>query len=129
MKFVRRTLAAALAVMMIAPVASAQNHVIGKGALDKAVQTRAAQDQADREAILTLLGRQEVREVANKAGLSLDKATAAVSTLQGDDLRQVASQARQANNELAGGATTVVITTTTIILILLVVILILLLAD
>ena len=129
MKFVRRTLTVCLAVLMIAPAASAQSHVIGKGALDKAVQTRAAQDQADRDAILTLLERKEVREIASKAGLSIEKATAAVSTLQGDDLRQVAAQARQANNELAGGATTVVITTTTIILILLVIIIIVLLAD
>ena len=129
MKFVRRTLVVALAVMMIAPAASAQNHVINKSALNQAVQARAAQDQADRAAILTLLERQEVREVAAKAGLSVEKATAAVSTLQGDDLRQVAAQARHANNELAGGATTVVITTTTIILILLIVVLIVLLAD
>ena len=128
MKFVRRTLAVALAVMTMAPAAWAQNHVIGKNALDKAVQARAAQDQADREAILTLLERKEVREVAAKAGLSIEKATVAVSTLQGDDLRQVASQARHVDNELAGGAT-VVITATTIILILLVVILIVLLAS
>ena len=129
MKFVRRSLAVILAVLVSAPVASAQQHVIGKSALDKAVQERASRDQADRDAILALLERQDVREVARQAGLSIDKATAAVSTLQGDELRQVAAQANTVNNELAGGATTVVITTTTIILILLIVILILVLAD
>jgi hypothetical protein len=129
MALVRRSLAVLLAVLVSAPVASAQNHVIGKSALDKAVQERAARDQADREAIRTLLERQDVRDVAKQAGLSIEKATAAVSTLQGDDLRQVASQARHVNNELAGGATTVVITTTTIIIILLLVILIVLIAD
>jgi hypothetical protein len=103
--------------------------VIGKSALDKAVQQRTAQDQADRDAILTLLERQDVREVARQAGLSIEKATAAVSTLQGDELRQVAAQANAVNNELAGGATTVVITTTTIIIILLIIILIVVLAD
>jgi hypothetical protein len=129
MNFVRRSLAMILAVLVSAPVVSAQQHVIGKSALDQAVQERAARDQADRDAILMLLERQDVREIARQAGLSIDKASAAVSTLQGDDLQKLASQARQANNELAGGATTIVITTTTIILVLLIVILLVLLID
>jgi L-rhamnose isomerase len=128
MKFVRRTLAVCLSVLIVAPTASAQTHVIGKNALDKAVQERVTRDQLDREAILTLLQRADVREVAAKAGVSLEKASAAVATLEGQDLREIASQARQVNNELAGGAT-VVITTTTIIIILLIVILIILAAD
>jgi hypothetical protein len=129
MKVVRRSLAVLLAVLVAAPVANAQQHVIGKSALDQAVQQRVARDQADRDAIMTLLQQQTVRDIARQAGLSIEKATAAVATLEGDDLRQVASQARQVNNELAGGATTVVITTTTIIIILLIVIIIVLLAD
>ena len=129
MKLVRRSLAVCLSVLIMAPVASAQSHVIGKNALDKAVQERVARDQADRDAILTLLQRTEVREVAAKAGISLEKATAAVTTLQGNDLREVAAHARQVNNELAGGASTIVISTTTIIIILLIVILIVVAAD
>lgn len=129
MKVVRRSLAVLLAVLVSAPLANAQQHVIGKSALDQAVQQRVARDQADRDAIMTLLQQPKVRDIAQQAGLSIDKATAAVATLEGDDLRQVASQARQVNNDLAGGATTVVITTTTIIIILLIVIIIVLLAD
>ena len=129
MKFVRRTLAFCLSVLIMAPMASAQSHVIGKNALDQAVQERVSRDQADRDAILTLLQRAEVRDVAAKAGISLEKATAAVTTLQGDDLLEVASHARQVNNELAGGASTIVISTTTIIIILLIVILIVVAAD
>ena len=125
MRFVRRSLAVFLSVLIVAPTASAQSHVIGKNALEKAVQERVARDQADREAILTLLQRADVREVAAKAGVSLEKVTAAVATLEGEDLREIASQARQVNNELAGGAT-VVITTTAIIIILLIIILIVL---
>ena len=128
MIFVRRTLAVCLSVLIVAPTASAQNHVIGRNALDQAVQERVARDQSDREAILTLLHRADVREVAAKAGISLEKASAAVATLEGQDLREIASQARQVNNELAGGAT-VVITTTTIIIILLLVILIIVAVD
>ena len=67
--------------------------------------------------------------LGDKAGLSLQKAEAAVSTLQGDDLRQIATQARTADQQLTGGATTVVITTTTIIIILLVVLLIVVIAK
>jgi hypothetical protein len=129
MRIVRRSLAVCLAVLFMAPAANAQNHVIGKSALDKAVQERVSRDQADREAITSLLQRGEVRDVAAKAGISLDKAQAAISTLQGEDLRQVASQARQVQNDLAGGASTVVISTTTIIIVLLLVILIVALAD
>jgi hypothetical protein len=129
MKSVRRTLSVCLAVLLMAPMASAQNHVIGKAALDNAVQERVSRDQADREAILSLLQRAEVREIAAKAGLSLDKAPAAVSTLQGSELAQAAAQARQIQNDLAGGASTIVISTTTIILVLLIIILIVLVAD
>jgi cell division protein FtsL len=113
----------------MAPTAGAQDHVISRSALDKAVQQRVSQEQADREAIRSLLQRSEVREIAAKAGLSLDRAQAAASTLQGKDLEQAAQQARQVENDLAGGASTIVISTTTIIIVLLLVILIVALAD
>lgn len=124
MKNLRRSLAVCLAVLFMAPSVSAQNHVINKAALDQAVQQRVSQEQADREAIVSLLHRAEVREAAAIAGLSLDKAETAVSTLKGTDLTQLASQARQVQNNLAGGASTVVISTTTIIIVLLIVILV-----
>ena len=129
MRIVRRLLAGTLALLLVAPAAQAQTHVIGKTDLAKAVAERVSQDQADRDAILTLLHRSEVRTIAARAGLSVEKAAAAVSTLQGDDLRDLASQARQAENDLAGGASTIVISTTTIIIVLLIVILIVLIAD
>lgn len=129
MKIVRRSLAACLAVLMMAPMASAQEHVINKSALDQAVQQRVSQEKADREAILSLLQRAEVREIASKAGLSIQKAEAAASTLHGTDLATAAAQARQVQNNLAGGASTIVISTTTIIIVLLLIILIVALAD
>ena len=129
MKLVRRSLAVCLAVLFMAPAANAQSNVIGKSALDKAVQERVATDKADRDAIQSLLRRAEVREVAGKAGLSLDKASSAVTTLDGRDLAQLAAQARLVDNDLAGGASTVVISTTTIIIILLLILLIVAVAD
>ncbi len=124
MRIVRHSLAVCLAVLFLAPVAAAQDHVITTSELNKAVQQRVTSEQADRAAIASLLQRAEVRQVAAKAGLSLDKAQAAVSTLQGADLQQAASQARQVQNDLAGGASTVVISTTTIILVLLIVLIV-----
>jgi hypothetical protein len=124
MRLFRWTLGAALALVITAPSAFAQqNHVINQSVLDQAVQQRVSQDQADREEIRTFLHNPAVKDVAGKAGLSTDKAEAAVSTLQGDELRQAASQARMANSQLAGGST-IVITTTTIIIVLLIIILI-----
>ena len=129
MRIVRRSLAVILAALLVAPAAQAQTHVVGKAALAQAVQERVSQDQADRDAILALLARTEVRQIAARTGLSLETAQAAVSTLQGQELTDLASQARQANDDLAGGASTVTISTTTIIIVLLVIILIVLIAD
>jgi hypothetical protein len=129
MKIVRRSLAACLAVLMMAPMASAQDHVINTSALDQAVQQRVSQEQADRQAIISLLQRAEVREIASRAGLTIEKAEAAASTLHGKDLATAAAQARQVQNNLAGGANTIVISTTTIIIVLLLIILIVALAD
>jgi cell division protein FtsL len=128
MRIVRYLLAASLAVVFLAPMASAQDHAIGQSALDKAVQQRVTREQTDRDDILSLLRRPEVREIAAKAGLSLDKAQTAVSTLQGDDLQQAAAQARQVQDDLAGGST-IVISTTTIIIVLLLVILLVVVAK
>jgi hypothetical protein len=125
MQMFRRLLGATLAVMLCAPAAWAQQtHVISKPALDQAVQQRVTQEQADREALRTLLQNPAVRDIASRAGLSIEKAESAVSTLQGDELRQAASQARQVNQELAGGSSTIVISTTTIIIVLLIILLI-----
>src|SRR5438132_10484084 len=129
MQTFRRILSATLAVMLCAPTAFAQQtHVVTQSALDQMVQQRVTQDQADRDAIRSFLQNPQVKSVAAKAGLSIEKAEAAVATLQGDELRQAAGQARVVNKDLAGGAT-VVITTTTIIIILLVIIIIIALAK
>lgn len=65
----------------------------------------AAKKQADRQVILDVLAREDVRQVAKSANLPIDKATAAVATLQGAELAQVAAQAQQVNDALAGGQT------------------------
>lgn len=129
MAMLRRFLAVCLMVLIAAPVARAQQHVVDKSALEQTIKNRVAEQDDDREAIKALLQRADVKRIADKAGLSLAKAEAAVSTLQGDELRDLAKQARQAQNDLSGGASTVVISTTTIIIVLLLVILIIAIAD
>ena len=128
MRIVRRFLAGCLAMFMIAPAAGAQDHVISKSALDQAVQQRISREQADREVILSLLQRQDVRDIAGKAGLSIDQARAGISLLQGNDLAQAAEQARVVQDSLAGGGN-VTVSTTTIIIVLLLIILIVLIAK
>jgi hypothetical protein len=125
MQMFRRVLGTTLAVLMCAPAAWAQQtHAISQRALDQAVQQRVSQEQADRDAIHSFLRNPAVKDVAARAGLSIDKAEAAVGTLQGDELRQAAGQARMVNEQLAGGADSIVISTTTIIIILLIILLI-----
>lgn len=83
----------------------------------------AAKKQADRQVILDVLSREDVRQVAKSANLPIDKATAAVATLQGAELAQVAAQAQQVNDALAGGQS-ITLSVWLIIIALLVVILI-----
>jgi hypothetical protein len=128
MRIVRQLLAVIMAILFMAPTAGAQDHVIGKSALDQAVQQRVSRERADREVILSLLQRQDVRDIAGKAGLSIDKARAGVSMLDGRDLEQVAQQARVVQDNLAG-AGNITVSTTTIIIVLLLIILIVVIAD
>jgi hypothetical protein len=128
MRFLRCVLAACLAILMMAPAAGAQDHVISKSALDQAVQQRVGQERADREVILSLLQRQDIRDIAGQAGLSIDQARAAVSMLQGTDLEQAAAQARAVQDSLAGGGN-VTVSTTTIIIVLLLLILVVVIAK
>jgi uncharacterized integral membrane protein len=128
MRIVRQLLAVILAILFMAPTAGAQDHVIGKSALDQAVQQRISRERADREMILSLLERQDIRDIAGKAGLSIEKARAGVSMLQGNDLELAAQQARVVQDNLAGGGN-ITVSTTTIIIVLLLLILILVIAN
>jgi hypothetical protein len=130
MRIPRITLGLVLSAAALAPAnATAQQaHVLDRDALDRMVAGRVQQDEADRRVIRDVLQRQEVREVARRAGLDLIRAEAAVSTLSGNELKEAADRAREVNDRLAGGAN-VTISTTTIIILLLVVILIIVAVD
>ena len=104
-------------------------HAAPQSALDAAVQQHVDATATDREAVLRVLGHSEVKNVAERAGIDLRRATGAVSTLQGDDLARVAAEARQVDNALAGGQSRITISTTLIIIALLVLILIIVAVD
>jgi len=112
-------------VAVIPPAHAQTSHAAPQAALDAAVQDHAATAAADRETVLRLLERPDVQAVAGDLGLDLRRAQSAVSTLDGQQLTELAAQARQAEQGLAGGQSTVTISTTVIIIALLILIIIL----
>jgi hypothetical protein len=112
-------------VTVIPPAHAQTSHAAPQAALDAAVQDHAATAAADRETVLRLLERPEVRAVAGDLGLDLRRAQSAVLTLDAQQLTELAAQARQAEQGLAGGQSTVTISTTVIIIALLILIIIL----
>jgi predicted outer membrane protein len=123
-------LAPLMFVLVLSGSAFAQErHAVDPAALANTVTQHVAQQDADRAAIHEALARPEVREMAQRAGIDLERVDKSVDTLGGSSLDRVASAARDVNQALVGGASTVVISTTTIIIALLVVILIIIAVD
>ena len=108
----------------VVPQAQAQSsHAAPLAALEAAVQDHVASAAADREAIARLLARPDVQKIAGEAGIDMRRAAQAAATLSGAQLADIATQARQLEQSLAGGQS-ITISTTLIIIALLVLILI-----
>jgi hypothetical protein len=119
-----------LSIVVAVPRVQAQEpHAATQSTIDAALQQHVATEAADRADLLRVLGNPEVKAVADKAGLDLKRATTAVASLNGDELTQLAAQARQVDQALAGGQSKIVISTTFIIIALLVLILIIVAVD
>ena len=115
--------------VLMPPVGRAeQRHIADRNTLERMVAEQVRQQEADRQVIRDVLKRDEVRDVARKAGLDVVRAEAAVATLSGTELQDAARRARKVNERLVGGGN-VTISTTTIIIALLVVILIIVAVD
>ena len=125
MQTVRRLMTFVLAVLMAAPSSAFADgrHMVDPATLAAAITQHVDQRDADRAVIREALSRPQVRDMAGRLGLDVDRATAVVDTLAGADLDRAANAARQVNRQLVGGASTVTISTTTIIIGLLVLIL------
>ena len=113
-----------LPMFVITSPAFAQVRVVDAAALEGALAQKADAERAQREVVQRVLERDDVRALAERMGLDLQDASAAVATLTGADLAQAAQHAGAVESAaLAGGATTVVISLTTLLLVLLIVIL------
>jgi low affinity Fe/Cu permease len=110
-------------VLLVTPVMAQQAHVVDQAAIEAALSEHVSEDDAHREAVLRVLQREEVRSAAAKAQLDWKRAEAAVDTLEGEELAQLASIAQDVEAGLAGG-NTITISTTAIIIGLLILILI-----
>lgn len=106
-----------------------QRHVVDPAELAAAINQHVEAQDADRAAIREALGRAEVRRVAEKAGINLDRLMVGIDTMSPADLQLAADAARNVNDTFVGGATTLVISTTTIIIILLILLLIVVAVD
>jgi hypothetical protein len=128
MRIVRNVVAVFLSFWLMLPagVRAQQASVVDQAMLDNAIAGRVGQTDLDRRAILGLLERQQVREIAASAGIDITRASAAVATLDGEELRQLAEQARVVDDSLAGGQSSITLRTTTIIIGLLVLIVLIL---
>jgi hypothetical protein len=104
MRMLVSILVVVLALVAAIPPAYAQtSHAAPQSILDAAVQDHVATTAADRETVLRLLERPEVQAVAGDIGLDLRRAQSAISTLEGQQLTDLAAQAQQAEQALAGG--------------------------
>jgi hypothetical protein len=98
-------------------------HVVGSADIQARIDHQLGQEAADRQAIQQLLAQPGVRQVAETAGLDIERVHAAAALLSGPELEDLAANARELNAGI-GGDRTFTITATTLIIILLVVILI-----
>jgi hypothetical protein len=103
---------------------AAQQHVVDPAGMRQAIADHAATDQQNRDAVLGVLRTSQVRDLADRLGLSVTRAEDAVSSLSGTELASLAASARTADEQLAGGSNTIVISTTTLLLIIIIVILV-----
>ena len=124
MKRIRRTVIGLfLSTLVVNPVLAQQPHVVDQSALDQQVAAKVAETVEQRAVIERLLEREQVRSIAERAGIELADVKAAVATLEGDELAQLAAHSQGVDDSLTGGQSTITISTTTIIIGLLVLIL------
>src|SRR4051812_36743928 len=120
-----------LAALIAAPAApsAAQRHVVDPAAVAATIAQHAAEEDANKIAIRQALAQPQVQEMAGRLGLDVNRAVAAIDTMNASDLERAANAARQVNEQVVGGPKPIALTATTIIIALLVVIIIILIAD
>ena len=92
-------------VVAAGPIRAQQAHIVDAAGMDQALAERAQATQAKRQTIRTALQQPDVQKVADRLGLDIARADAAVATLDGGELDRAAAQAQAVNDEIAGGQT------------------------
>ena len=104
-------------VAALVPPASAQSsHAAPQSAIDAVLQQKVSDVDADRNVVLRLLERAELQTIAGEIGLDLRRAKDAVSTLEGQQLTDLAAQANKVEQSLAGGQSRITVSTTLLII-------------
>jgi len=98
--------------------------VVTEADLDQALAGRVDREDGSREAILSLLRRPEVVEMAGDLNLDLARMEDAVATLDGPELEKLGARAGEAETALAGGQKNITISITTLLLIIIIIILV-----
>jgi hypothetical protein len=118
-------IAALIAVFVSSPIARAQQkHVATPETLKTAIAAKLTADDENRQAVRKLLAQPQVREVADRFGLSIQRAETALASLSSAELAELAKSARTVETELAGGDQVIVISITTLLLIIIIVLLV-----
>lgn len=122
-----------LCILMAVPAVAAQEpadfHAADAAAIEQALQQHVRELDTDRSVVQRLLARPDVQALASEVGLDVRRAQAAVATLEGAQLAEIAAHARDVEQGLAGGQSSVRISTTLIIIALLVLILLIVAVD
>jgi hypothetical protein len=125
-----RTTTKAVALLLVpmflvaSPVFAQQARVVDATAMTQALAAKAQSEIAQRELVRRVLDRADVREMAGRMGLSVERADSAVAALSGPELGALAQHASAVEAAtLAGGSNTVTISVTTLLLLLILVIL------
>jgi len=111
------------AMLYAAPAIAQERHITDAAAMQKAIAQRKAADDNNREAVMTVLRRPDVKQLAERMGLSLERAETALASLPGDKLAELADPARAVSADLAGGDTKIVISLTVLLLLLILIVL------
>jgi len=125
MRMMSKAVALLLPVFLVSsPALAQQTRVVDGAAMGQALADKAESEGAQRELVRRVLERAEVREMAERMGLSVQQADSAVATLSGAELGALAQHAGAVETAaLAGGANTIIISTTALLLIVIIVIL------
>jgi phage FluMu protein gp41 len=110
---------------------AAQESLVTQQEIEAALRDSVREEESSRETIRTLLNREDVRRLAKASGIGvslLDRAAAAVGSLEGRELEEAAAYAAQMNDELAGGDT-IVISFSLVALLLIIILILVLTAD